>query len=83
MVFRRAFVKTLQHDVQERAYLRLLGLHIAKSLDDLRVVPGNRLEMLGGNRKGQHGIRINDKWRVCFRWKDGSAHDVEICDYHK
>ena len=52
------------------------------SLDDLRLPPGNRLEALKHNRKGQHSIRINDQWRVCFRWRDGEADDVEIVDYH-
>ncbi len=51
-------------------------------LDDLRIPPGNRLEALKGSRKGQHSIRINDQWRICFRWIDGDAHDVEIVDYH-
>ncbi len=54
----------------------------AKALDDLRVPPGNRLETLRGDRAGQHSIRINDQWRICFRWEDGAAHDVEIVDYH-
>lgn len=54
----------------------------AVSLDDLRVPPANRLEALAGDRKGQYSIRINDQWRVCFRCKDGDAHDVEIVDYH-
>ena len=54
----------------------------AEALDDLRVPPGNRLEKLKGDRAGQHSIRINDQWRICFRWKDGNAHDVEIVDYH-
>jgi proteic killer suppression protein len=51
-------------------------------LDELRVPPGNRLERLAGGRAGQHSIRINDQWRICFRWKEGDAHHVEICDYH-
>jgi toxin HigB-1 len=54
----------------------------ARSLRDLRVPPGNRLEALTGSRAGQHSIRINDQWRVCFRWREGDAHDVEIVDYH-
>jgi len=54
----------------------------AGRLDDLRIPPGNRLEALRGDRKGQHSIRINDRWRICFRWLDG-AHDVEIVDYHR
>lgn len=57
-------------------------LDAALSLQDLRVPPGNRLEKLTGDREGQHGIRINDQWRICFRWKDGNAYDVEITDYH-
>ena len=61
---------------------KLLVLHRAKSLDDLRVPPGNRLEVLKGNRKGQYSIRINDQWRVCFVWSEGDAGDVEIVDYH-
>lgn len=54
----------------------------AAALHDLRIPPSNRLEALKGERKGQHSIRINDQWRVCFRWNDGDAHDVEIVDYH-
>jgi len=67
----------------ERAARRkLLYLHRARKLDDLRVPPGNRLEALRGDRKGQHSVRINDRWRVCFRWSSGDAYDVEIVDYH-
>ena len=54
----------------------------SESLDDLRVPPGNRLEKLKGNREGQHSVRVNDQWRVCFVWKDGDAHEVEVVDYH-
>ena len=61
---------------------KLLYLHRARSLHDLRVPPGNRLEALKRDRKGQHSIRINDQWRVCFVWRDGDAYDVEITDYH-
>ena len=61
---------------------KLLYLHRARSLQDLRVPPGNRLEALKGDRKGQHSIRINDRWRICFVWTRGDAHDVEIVDYH-
>ncbi len=64
------------------ALRKLLILHAASSLDDLKVPPGNRLEKLKGDRKRQYSIRINDRWRVCFRWKDGDAYDVEIVDYH-
>lgn len=61
---------------------KLLYLHRARSLNDLRVPPGNRLEALKGDRKGQHGIRINDRWRICFVGRGGDAYDVEIVDYH-
>ncbi len=57
-------------------------LNRAEDLNDLRVPPGNRLEALKGNRKGQHSIRINDQWRICFLWQDKDVFDVEITDYH-
>jgi len=57
-------------------------LNNAKSLEDLRSPPGNRLEKLKGDREGQHSIRINDQWRICFLWRDNDAYDVEITDYH-
>ena len=67
----------------ERAALRKLRqLQVAETLSDLRVPPGNRLEALKGNRKGQHSIRINDQYRICFRWSLAGATDVEIVDYH-
>lgn len=68
--------------IERVARRKLLYLHRAKVLDDLRAPPGNRLEALKGNRKGQHSIRVNDQWRLCFGWKDGDAFDVEIVDYH-
>ncbi|MCP4200685.1 MAG: type II toxin-antitoxin system RelE/ParE family toxin [bacterium] len=69
--------------VLRRAALRkLLILDAAEAIEDLRVPPGNRLEKLRGDRAGQHSIRINDRYRICFVWKSGSAHDVEIVDYH-
>lgn len=58
-------------------------LHAAVSLQDLKIPPGNRLEALQGDRRGQHSIRINEQWRVCFRWREGDALDVEIVDYHR
>ena len=61
---------------------KLRQLDIAGRLDDLRVPPGNRLELLKGKRTGQHSIRVNDQWRVCFRWTNAGAEDVEIVDYH-
>lgn len=61
---------------------KLAMLDVAATLDDLRVPPGNRLEKLSGDRKGQHSIRINDQYRICFQWRDGNVHEVEITDYH-
>jgi len=68
--------------IRSRAERKLALLDAAASLDFLRVPPGNRLEKLAGDRAGQWSIRINDRWRVCFRWEDGDARDVEIVDYH-
>ena len=68
--------------IERVARRKLLYLHAAKRLEDLRVPPGNHLETLKGNRAGQHSIRINDQWRICFVWKNGEARDVEIVDYH-
>lgn len=68
--------------IERVARRKLLYLHAAKRLDDLRVPPGNRLEALKGTRAGQYSIRINDQWRICFVWRDGEAHDVEMVDYH-
>ncbi len=72
------FARTLQRG----ALRKLLLVDAAVSLEDLRVPPGNRLEKLAGNREGQYSIRINDQWRICFRWEGGNAHEVEIVDYH-
>ncbi len=74
--------RRLPHDIQRRARRKLYQLHAAPRVDDVRVPPGNRLERLYGDRAGQHSIRINDQWRICFRFEDGHAHDVEIADYH-
>jgi len=68
--------------IERPARRKLLYLHRAQSLRDLMMPPGNRLEALRGDRKGQHSIRINEQWRICFRWLDGHAYDVEIVDYH-
>jgi proteic killer suppression protein len=80
--WQRRFLKGVPNDIMKVANRKLTQIHNARSLDDLRAPPGNRLEALVGNRQGQHSIRINDQWRVCFRWQDGDAHDVEIVDYH-
>jgi proteic killer suppression protein len=68
--------------IQQVARRKLRMLNAASVLDDLRIPPANRLEALKGDRRGHHGIRINDQWRICFRWNRGDAHDVEIVDYH-
>ena len=73
---------TLPADIQRRAQAKLMILNNAKDLNDLRIPPGNRLESLSGDRKGQYSIRINDQWRLCFFWKQGNAYQVEIVDYH-
>lgn len=74
--------RKLPADIQQVARRKLRMLNNAASLDDLRIPPANRLESLKGDRKGRYSIRINDQWRICFRWKAGDAHDVEIVDYH-
>ena len=82
LVWNEAGSRRLPLQIQQRALNKLALLNRAARLDDLRVPPGNRLEALRGDRSGQHSIRINDQWRVCFRWEAGDAFDVEICDYH-
>ena len=76
------FSRKLPGDIQQKALDKLQLLDAALQLDHLRVPPGNRLEALKGGRKGQHSIRINGQWRLCFQWLDGNAHEVEIVDYH-
>jgi proteic killer suppression protein len=68
--------------IERPARRKLLYLHRARVVQDLTGPPGNRLDALKGDRRGQHSIRINDQWRICFTWRDGDAHDVEIVDYH-
>ena len=82
LVFERRPSRGLPPGVQIIALRKLLVLDAAEILDELRLPPGNRLERLSGDRKGQYSIRINGQWRICFRWKQGDAHDVEITDYH-
>jgi len=81
-IFERKFSKKLPQDIQEKARIKLLLLDAASELNDLRIPPGNRLEELKNDRKGQHSIRIKNQWRICFAWKDGDAYQVEIVDYH-
>ena len=81
-LFHRTRSRKLPGDIQRIALRKLRMLHRSRLLSDLRVPPSNRLEALKGNRKDQYSIRINDQWRICFRWEAGDAHDVEIVDYH-
>ncbi len=81
-VFKRVGSRKIPGDIQPTALRKLKMLNRSKSLTDLRVPPANRLERLKGTRAGQYSIRINDQWRICFRWDRGDAHDVEIVDYH-
>jgi proteic killer suppression protein len=74
--------RRIPSDVHVRALKKLFVLHAVIALENLLIPPGNRLEALQGDRKGQHSIRINDQYRVCFVWRDGNAYDVEITDYH-
>ena len=81
-VAQRRRVRKLPEDIQRRAQKKLMILNNATDMNDLRVPPGNRLEALSGDRGGQHSIRINDQWRICFVWSGGDAYQVQIVDYH-
>ena len=81
-LFSRQFSRRLPPNLHRIAWRKLVILDAAERLNDLRVPPGNRLEKLTGKREGQYSIRINDRWRICFRWSEGDAYDVEIVDYH-
>ncbi len=81
-LFGREPVRCFPAELQRTMLRKLVIVDAAEALKELRVPPGNRLEKLKGDRSGQHSIRINDQWRICFRWKDGDAFDVEIVDYH-
>lgn len=81
-VFEGRTPKGFPQDILRRSVVKLDQLHSAAVLDDLCLPPSNRLECLQGDRKGQYCIRINNQWRICFRWAEGNAHDVEITDYH-
>lgn len=82
LVFRGTVSRKLPYDIQRTARRKLLYLHEADDLRDLLAPPGNRLEKLSGDREGQYSIRVNDQWRICFRWEGHRAYDVEIVDYH-
>jgi proteic killer suppression protein len=81
-LFRRERTRKIPPDILRTALRKLVQLDAAVTLDDLRVPPGNRLEALRSDREGQHSIRINDQWRICFVWNDGAVEGVEIVDYH-
>ena len=81
-LFNGHFVRRLPSDIQRRARMRLQRVVAATRLSDLKVPPSHRLEALGGDRSGQYSIRINDQWRVCFRWTERGAMEIEITDYH-
>lgn len=81
-VYNRQVSRKLPRDMQQTALRKLRMLNNAKTLTDLRVPPGNRLEKLTSDREGQRSLRINDQWRICFRWQGNDAYDVEITDYH-
>ena len=81
-VFQRIRIRKLSLSMQRAAQRKLIRIDAAAAIEDMRIPPGNRLEKLSGDRKGQYSIRINDQWRVCFVWRGRDAHDVEIVDYH-
>lgn len=81
-MFKRQFSKKLPIEIQKVAFRKLRMLNRAAILNDLKIPPGNSLESLHGDRNGQYSIRINTQWRICFRWEEKDAHDVEIVDYH-
>jgi len=81
-VFRAELSRRFPTDIQRGARRKLLALHAATELRQMAVPPGNRLEALKGGRKGQYSIRVNDQWRICFRWHEGNAYEVEVVDYH-
>ena len=81
-IFNRKFSGKFPQNIRNLARKKLIILDAVTQLNDLQIPPGNRLEALKGDRKGQHSIRINDQWRICFKWKVDDAYDVEITDYH-
>lgn len=81
-IFNRSYSRKLPQDIQKRAHRKLKMIHAAADINDLRVPPGNRLKELKGKEKGWHSIRINQQWRICFKWREGDAYQVQIVDYH-
>lgn len=82
LIFERKGSRRLPGEIQRVALRKLVAIHAALQVDELRIPPGNHLEALKGNRKGQYSIRINDQWRICFGFENGDAYEVEIADYH-
>lgn len=81
-IWHEQYVKRVDRAVQRACLRKLELIHAARDVEDLRIPPGNRLERLQGDRRGQHGIRVNAQWRICFVWREGGAEDVELVDYH-
>ena len=81
-IFQGLISRKFPADIQSRAFNKLTAIHASNTLEDLKTPPSNHLEKLSGDREGQYSIRINDKYRVCFKWKGSNAFDVEIIDYH-
>ena len=81
-IFHREYSKKLPRNIQKVAFRKLRMINRSRTLNDLKIPPANRLKMLSGKRKGQYSIRINDQWRICFRWIENNALEVEITDYH-
>ncbi|MFC1824954.1 type II toxin-antitoxin system RelE/ParE family toxin [Thermodesulfobacteriota bacterium] len=81
-IFKRQFSRKLPQNIQKTAFRKLRMLNRSSTINDLKVPPANRFEALSGNREGQYSIRINDQWRICFKWQKGKVYDVEIVDYH-
>ena len=81
-IFKGLYVKGIASDLQRRAHIKLLLIEHANDVDDLRIPPGNKLEKLSGDRRGEYSIRVNRQWRICFHWVEGNAENVELVDYH-
>jgi len=81
-LFARLPYKHFPSNLNRAAWKKLAILDAAEQIEDLRIPPGNHLEKLSGDRQGEHSIRINNQWRICFHWRQGNAYDVEIADYH-
>ncbi len=81
-IFARERIKRLDNNLRDAVHRKLVSIHIATTLNEINIPPNNKLEALKGDRSGQFSIRVNRQWRICFRWEDGNAWDVELVDYH-